>query len=263
MPVVAPDWGTGPRSARPRSVGCPSSVSSARTSKGTGCAEMSPMAAGWRTTELQRGDGSLASSSARMLGPGDAVDRDVRLGGAEGAAAAGHGADGQLGAFALDPARPRRGLEPASKPWSRPRRGRRVPNGAKRWIGLEPWPTWSSSGPATTRTARSTGSWWRGITGLRGQRDRGEAVAALGVAGRHHAGQCSAACGESAARRAFVPGHQQVPAGTRSTCAWAALGDAISANETAVRYAAQRGSSASPWAASRSSSSGWCRCSPT
>jgi glutaryl-CoA dehydrogenase len=55
----------------------------------------------------------------------------------------------------------------------------------------------------------------------------------------------------------------KVLATTRSTCAWAALGHATSAYDTAVRHAAQRRQFGSRWPASRSSSSGWCPCSPT
>ena len=56
--------------------------------KGYGCAGMSPMACGLVTMELHRGDGSLGRVPRRARGPGHAVDRDVRLGGAEGALAA-------------------------------------------------------------------------------------------------------------------------------------------------------------------------------
>ena len=56
--------------------------------KGYGCAGMSPMACGLVTMELHRGDGSLGVVPRRACGPGHAVDRDVRLGGAEGAVAA-------------------------------------------------------------------------------------------------------------------------------------------------------------------------------
>ena len=59
--------------------------------KGYGCAGMSPMACGLVTMELHRGDGSLGRVPRRARGPGHELDRDVRLGGAEGALAARHG----------------------------------------------------------------------------------------------------------------------------------------------------------------------------
>ena len=49
---------------------------------------MSPMACGLVTMELHRGDGSLGVFLGVHAGLGHGVDRDVRLGGAEGALAA-------------------------------------------------------------------------------------------------------------------------------------------------------------------------------
>ena len=59
--------------------------------QGYGCAGMSPMACGLVTMELHRGDGSLGVFLGVHAGLAMHVDRDVRLGGAEGALAARHG----------------------------------------------------------------------------------------------------------------------------------------------------------------------------
>ena len=70
--------------------------------KGYGCAGMSPMACGLVTMELHRGDGSLGVFLGVHAGLAMNFDRDVRLGGAEGALAAGHGPAGQAGRLRAD-----------------------------------------------------------------------------------------------------------------------------------------------------------------
>ena len=179
--------------------------------KGYGCAGMSPMACGLVTMELHRGDGSLGVVLGVHAGPGHAVDRDVRLGGAEGALAAGHGADGQARRLRPHRARPRLGLDRARN-LGPPRRGRL---GAERRQALDrPGNRGRPDrrlGPQHRGRAGQRVRGGEGITGPAGQRDRGEGIAAIGVAGRHHAGQRPGAGREPAARRAFVPGHQQGP----------------------------------------------------
>ena len=59
--------------------------------KGYGCAGMSPMACGLVTMELHRGDGSLGVFLGVHAGLAMKSIAHVRLGGAEGALAAGHG----------------------------------------------------------------------------------------------------------------------------------------------------------------------------
>ena len=97
----------------------------------------------------------------RARGPGHAVDRDVRLGGAEGPLAAVHVDDGEDRRLRAHRARPRLGLDRAGH--HRP--PRRRPLGAGRGQAVDrqraPSPTSSSSGPATPRTARSRASSWR------------------------------------------------------------------------------------------------------
>ena len=78
--------------------------------KGYGCAGMSPMACGLVTMELHRGDGSLGVFLGVHAGLAMQLDRDVRLGGAEGALAAGHGGDGQARGVRPDRAGARLGL---------------------------------------------------------------------------------------------------------------------------------------------------------
>ena len=147
----------------------------------------------------------------RARGPGHAVDRDVRLGGAEGALAAGHGPDGQAGGLRADRAKPRLGLgRPGNLgPPGRRGLGAERPQAVDR-PGHRRRPD-RRLGPQRRRRPGQRVRRGAGVAGIRGEGHRGEGVAALGVAGRHHPGRGAGAGREPAARGALVQGHHPGP----------------------------------------------------
>ncbi|HTX25929.1 MAG TPA: acyl-CoA dehydrogenase family protein, partial [Streptosporangiaceae bacterium] len=171
--------------------------------KGYGCAGMSPMACGLVTMELHRGDGSLgvflgvhaglAMLSIAMCGSEEQKARWLpdmaRL--------------DKLGAFALT--EPQHGSDSVALETSARRGGDGwVLNGRKRWIGLG---TVADLIVVWAQRRRRAGQRLRrgaGVAGLPGEGHRGEGVAALGVAGRHHPGRRAGAGREPAARGALV-----------------------------------------------------------
>ena len=208
--------------------------------KGYGCAGMSPMACGLVTMELHRGDGSLgvflgvhaglAMLSIAMCGSEEQKARWLpdlaRM--------------NKLGAFALT--EPEHGsdsvaLETSARPgWRR--------------LGAERPQTVDRPGHRR-RPDRRLGPQHRGrpgqrvrggerITGLPGAGHRGKGVAALGVAGRHHAGRGAGAGREPAARRALVQGHHPGPGHHPQHLRLGRLGHATSVYDTALRYALER-----------------------
>jgi alkylation response protein AidB-like acyl-CoA dehydrogenase len=81
--------------------------------------------------------------------------------------------------------------------------------GAKRWIGLGSvadlvvvWAHNTEDGQVNAFVVK------KGSSGILGAGNRRKGAAALGVAGRHHAGQRAGPGREPAARGALVPGHQ-------------------------------------------------------
>ena len=179
--------------------------------KGYGCAGMSPMACGLVTMELHRGDGSLgvflgvhaglAMLSIAMCGSEEQKARWLpdmaRM--------------DKLGAFALT--EPQHGSDSVALETSARRDGDSwVLNGRKRWIGLgtrgRPG---RRLGPQHRRRPGQRVRRGEGNTGVPGSGHRGEGVAALGVAGRHHAGRGAGAGREPAARGALVQGHHPGP----------------------------------------------------
>ena len=179
--------------------------------KGYGCAAMSPMACGLVTMELHRGDGSLgvflgvhaglAMLSIAMCGSEEQKARwlpDMAQ-------------MNKLGAFALT--EPEHGSDSVALETSARRDGDGwVLNGRKRWIGLGSvanlvvvWGPQHRGRPGQ-RVRRG-----EGIAGLPGPGHRGKGVAALGVAGRDHAGERAGAGREPAARGALVQGHHPGP----------------------------------------------------
>ena len=208
--------------------------------KGYECAGMSPMACGLVTMELHRGDGSLgvvlgvhaglAMQSIAMCGSEEQKERWLpdmaRM--------------GKLGAFALT--EPEHGSDSVALETSgRPDGDDWVLNGRKRWIGL------GTVADLIVVWARST---------VDGQ------VNAFVVEKGSPGYQASVIEGKVALRSVWqaditlenvrVPAANRLPgarsfkdtskilATTRSTCAWAALGHATSAYDTALRYATQR-----------------------
>ena len=212
--------------------------------KGYGCAGMSPMACGLVTMELHRGDGSLgvflgvhaglAMQSIAMCGSEEQKARwlpdmaQMNKLGAFALTEPEHGSD----SVALETsARPVKGMATvglgAERPQTVDRPGQRGRPGRR--LGPQ------HRGRPGQRVRRG-----EGIAGLPGPGHRGEGVAALGVAGRNHAGERAGAGREPAARRALFKDTSRVLATTRSTCAWAALGHATSAYDAALRYAQER-----------------------
>ena len=208
---------------------------------GYGCAAMSPMACGLVTMELHRGDGSLgvvlgvhaglAMQSIAMCGSDEQKERwlpDMA-------------AMTRLGAFALtepDHGSDSVALETSATPDGH---GGWVLNGRKRWIGL------GTVADLVVVWARSTDDGL--VNGF---------VVEKGSPGY----QASVIEGKVSLRAVWqaditldnvpVPAENRLPgarsfrdtsrvlATTRATCAWAALGHATSAYDTALRYAQQR-----------------------
>ena len=213
---------------------------------GYGCAGLSPLACGLVTMELHRGDGSLGVVLGVHAG---LAMRSIALCGSEEQKQRWLPAMArmeQLGAFALtEPAhgsdsvaletsaRPVKGDGQAGGDW--------VLNGAKRWIGL------GTVADLVVVWARDTG------TG-----EVGAFVVERGSPGYH----ASVIEGKASLRSVWqaditldnvrVPAANRLPgarsfkdagrvlAATRSTCAWAALGHATAAYDTALRYALSR-----------------------
>ena len=208
--------------------------------KGYGCAGMSPMACGLVTMELHRGDGSLgvalgvhaglAMQSIAMLGSEEQKARWLPV----------MATMDKLGAFALT--EPDHGSDSVALETSARRDGDGwVLNGHKRWIGF------GSIADLIVVWARNT--------------DDGK-VGAFVVEKGSPGYQAEVIEGKVSLRSVWqadivldnvrVPEENRLPgarsfkdtgkvlAATRSTCAWAALGHATSAYDTALRYALQR-----------------------
>src|SRR6476659_4222538 len=176
----------------------------------------------------------------RARGPGHELDRDVRLGGAEGALAAGHGGDGQARCVRPDRTGARLGL---GRPGTSARRDgdNWVLNGRKRWIGLGSvadlvvvWARNPEDGQVNGFVLE------KGTPGYQAQVIEGK------VSLR------SVWQAEITLDNVRVPAENRLPgarsfkdttrilATTRSTCAWGALGHATAAYDAALRYAQER-----------------------
>jgi glutaryl-CoA dehydrogenase len=220
---------------------------------GYGCAGMSPMACGLVTMELHRGDGSLgvflgvhaglAMQSIAMCGSEEQKARWLP----------GMAAMGKLGAFALT--EPEHGsdsvaLDTSARPVkgnSEGGMGRRaggggwVLNGRKRWIGLGTvadlivvWARNTEDGQVNAFVVEkgSPGYQARVIEGKVSLRSVWQADITLDEVRVPAENRLPLA-------RSFKD-TTRVLATTRSTCAWAALGHATSAYDTALRYAQER-----------------------
>jgi glutaryl-CoA dehydrogenase len=202
---------------------------------------MSPMSCGLVTMELHRGDGSLGV----VLGvhAGLAMQSIAMCGSAEQKARwlPDMARMTKLGAFALTGAGPRLGLG-RSGDLSQPGRQRRV--GAQRAQAVDR-PGYRRRpdrrlGPEYRRRTGQRVRPGEGLAWLPGAGHRGKGVAASRVAGGHLPRERARPAGEQAGGCALVPRHERVLATTRATCAWAALGHATSAYDTALRYALER-----------------------
>jgi glutaryl-CoA dehydrogenase len=208
--------------------------------KGYGCAGMSPLACGLVTMELHRGDGSLGVALGVHSG---LAMRSIALCGSEEQKQRWLPAMARmdlLGAFALtepahgsDSVALETSAEPDGDGW--------VLTGRKRWIGL------GTHADLIVVWARDTGTGQVGAFVV----DRGtpgyRAEAIGGKASLRSIWQA-----DIALDRVRVPAENRLPgarsfkdagrvlASTRSTCAWAALGHATAAYDTALRYATRR-----------------------
>jgi glutaryl-CoA dehydrogenase len=206
---------------------------------GPGCPPMTATGSGLVNMEVNRGDGSLgtflgvqsglAMKSIDLLGSDEQKARWLP----------GLAAVDLFGAFALT--EPTHGSDSVALETSARRDGSDyVLNGAKRWIGNAPSPTSSSSGPATSRTARSRASWSRAARPAStpaGWRARSRS----GRSGRPTSPSPTCASRPTpAARSATFKDTGRVLASTRSSVAWGALGHATAAYEVALAYAGQR-----------------------
>ena len=233
--------------------------------KGYGCAGMSPMACGLVTMELHRGDGSLgvflgvhaglAMLSIAMCGSEEQKARWLpdlaRM--------------DKLGAFALT--EPEHGsdsvaLETSARPEGRRGLGAERPQTVDR-AGHRRRPD-RRLGPQHRRRPGQRVCRGERIAGLPGAGHRGEGVTALGMAGRHHPGR-GASAGRATgcparARSRTPPGSWPPPAAPAPGPLWATPPPSTT---PPCGTRCSGGSSASRWPASRSSSSDWCRCSPT
>ena len=207
---------------------------------GFGCAAMSPMACGLVTMELHRGDGSLgvflgvhaglAMMSVALCGSEEQKERWLpdmaRM--------------EKLGAFALT--EPEHGSDSVALETSARRDGDSwVLNGAKRWIGLGSvadlivvWARSTEDGQVGAFVVEkgSPGYQAEVIQGKVSLRSVWQADITLTDVRVPEANRLPGACSFKDTTR--------VLATTRSTCAWAALGHATSAYDTALRYALER-----------------------
>jgi glutaryl-CoA dehydrogenase len=208
--------------------------------KGYGCAGMSPMACGLVTMELHRGDGSvgvalgvhagLAMQSIAMLGSQEQKQRWLPA----------MATMDKLGAFALT--EPDHGSDSVALETSARRdRGGWVLNGRKRWIGLGTvadlvivWARDTEDGNVGAFVVEkgSLGYQAEVIEGKVSLRSIWQADIVLDNVRVPEENRLPGA-------RSFKD-TGKVLAATRSTCAWAALGHATSAYDTALRYALQR-----------------------
>ena len=217
------------------------------TIEGYGCPGLSRLAAGMVTCEMSRGDGSvntfigvqsgLAMGSIGLLGSEEQKQRWLP----------GMAALDKVGAFALTEPEPRLRLRPPRD--HRP--PRRRPLGAQRrrsaGSATPASPTWSSSGPATSRTGGSRPSSWRRTPDgtlprrLPDRADHRQDRQARGLAARRRAARRAGArwttSSPARTRSATPPGCSPPPAaappGSRS-------GHAIAAYEIALAYAQER-----------------------
>jgi glutaryl-CoA dehydrogenase len=207
---------------------------------GYGCAGMSAMASGLVTMELHRGDGSLgvthgvhsglAMRSIALCGSDEqkeqwlpAMARMERLG-AFALTEPDHGSD----SVALETS-----ARPAGEGW--------LLNGRKRWIGL------GTLADLVVVWARSTEDGQVGAFVVERETPGYTATVIEGKASLRSVWQA-----DIELRDVRVPGRNRLPgarsfadatrvlAATRSTCAWAALGHATAAYDTALRYATER-----------------------
>jgi glutaryl-CoA dehydrogenase len=208
--------------------------------QGYGCAGMSPMACGLVTMELHRGDGSLgvvlgvhaglAMQSIAMCGSAGQKARWLpdmaRM--------------DKLGAFALT--EPEHGSDSVALETSaRPVNGEWVLNGRKRWIGLGTvadlvvvWARSTEDGQVNAFVVE------KGSPGFEAQVIPGKiSLRAVWQADITLDDVRVPAENRLPAARSFKD-TSRVLATTRSTCAWAALGHATSAYDTALRYATAR-----------------------
>jgi glutaryl-CoA dehydrogenase len=208
--------------------------------KGYGCAGMSLMACGLVTMELHRGDGSvgvalgvhagLAMQSIAMLGSQEQKQRWLPA----------MATMDKLGAFALT--EPDHGSDSVALETSARRdRGGWVLNGRKRWIGLGTvadlvivWARDTEDGNVGAFVVEkgSLGYQAEVIEGKVSLRSIWQADIVLDNVRVPEENRLPGA-------RSFKD-TGKVLAATRSTCAWAALGHATSAYDTALRYALQR-----------------------
>jgi glutaryl-CoA dehydrogenase len=208
--------------------------------KGYGCAGMSPMACGLVTMELHRGDGSLgvalgvhaglAMQSIAMLGSEEQKARWLPV----------MATMDKLGAFALT--EPDHGSDSVALETSARRDGDGwVLNGHKRWIGF------GSIADLIVVWARNTDDGKVGAFVV----EKGSPGYQAEVIERKVSLR-SVWQADIVLDNVRVPEENRLPgarsfkdtgkvlAATRSTCAWAALGHATSAYDTALRYALQR-----------------------
>src|SRR6266571_5167014 len=179
----------------------------------------------------------------RARGPGHAVHRDVRLGGAEGALAAGHGSDDQAGGLRADRTGARLGLgRPGNLgPPSEGGGGGGVLNGRKRWIGLGTvadlvvvWARNTDDGQVNAFVVE------KGSPGYQAQVIEGKVSLRSVWQADITLDEVRVPAGNRLPGARSFKDTTRVLATTRSTCAWAALGHATSVYDTALRYALQR-----------------------
>jgi glutaryl-CoA dehydrogenase len=207
--------------------------------QGYGCPGLDPIASGLVHMELNRGDGSLgtflgvqaglAMQSIAMLGSEEQKQRWLP----------GMARLEQFGAFALT--EPDHGSDSVSLATSaRPVDGGYLLNGAKRWIGN------GSLADVVVVWARGEEGRVNGFLVEKGAPGY-EAEVITGKGSLRAIWQAAIELND-----VFVPAENRLPgansfkdtgrvlAGTRSTCAWAALGHAVAAYETALAYAKRR-----------------------
>jgi glutaryl-CoA dehydrogenase len=208
---------------------------------GHGCAGMSPMACGLVTMELHRGDGSLGV----VLGvhAGLAMQSIAMCGSAEQQARwlPDMAAMTKLGAFALT--EPDHGSDSVALETSarRDADGSWVLTGSKRWIGLGTvadlivvWARNAEDGQVNAFVVE------KGAPGYQARVIEGKvSLRAVWQADITLDGVRVPADNRLPGARSFADA-SRVLATTRATCAWAALGHATSAYDTALRYALQR-----------------------